>query len=316
MERPSDNGSWIEEDEVPGMSDRDPNKFLEAEAKAVSLDIFKKEAKEKAKKGMVKTQGGKAPINIERMKKRWGKWYVFGLNENGENTAKCKACSSWYVGINKKVHSNGKPLKGYEYAQPHVIRDGKQKLGWDGHLKDQKNAAYSSRAHWRAVRGLEKQHKFVYDQAEPEHEVSTAPMSSSTPKRFKTTPLRMIELKSSDISEREIERRKRGLEVLCRMAYVIAKADMPISKFSILRNIVQQSQLTMLGDSHERVRAISNRLNDFFAVVETQLHGLQVLVDSNLPKKDGRQRKLDVMYGKAVRNLSWSVMTNAIKDLE
>ena len=100
------------------------------------------------------------------------------------------------------------------------------------------------------------------------------------------------------------------------MAYVIAKADMPISKFSILRNIVQQSQLTMLGDSHERVRAISNRLNDFFAVVETQLHGLQVLVDSNLPKKDGRQRKLDVMYGKAVRNLSWSVMTNAIKDLE
>ena len=256
MERPSDNGSWIEEDEVPGMSDRDPNKFLEAEAKAVSLDIFKKEAKEKAKKGMVKTQGGKAPINIERMKKRWGNWYVFGLNENGENTAKCKACSSWYVGINKKVHSDGKPLKGYEYSQPHIIRDGKQKLGWDGHLKDQKNAAYSSRAHWRAVRGLEKQHKFVNVQAQPEHEVSTAPMSSSIPKRFTTTPLSLIKLKSSDISERQAERRKRGLEVLCRMAYVIAKADMPISKFGVLRNIVQQSQLTVLGDSHEHVRAI------------------------------------------------------------
>ena len=94
------------------------------------------------------------------------------------------------------------------------------------------------------------------------------------------------------------------------MAYVIAKADMPISKFSILRNIVQQSQLTMLGDSHERVRAISNRLNDFFTVVETQLRGLKVLVDSKL------LRKLDMIYGKAVGNLSWSVMTNAIKDLE
>ena len=187
-----------------------PTSSLRQKRKLLPLNAQKKEAKGKVRKSSVRTQGEKAPINIENMKKRWGKWYVFGLNENGEHTAKCKACSTWYVGINKKVHTNGTPLEGYEYSQPHVIRDGKQKLGWDGHLKDQKNAAYSSRAHWRAVRGLEKQHKFVYDQAEPEHEVSTAPMSSSTPKRFKTTPLRMIELKSSDISEREIERKNVG----------------------------------------------------------------------------------------------------------
>ena len=126
----------------------------------------------------------------------------------------------------------------------------------------------------------------------------------------------MIGLKPSDISDREVERRKRGLEVLCRMAYIIAKADMPISKFSILRNIVQQSQLTMLGDSHERVRAITNRLNDFFPVVETQLRGLKALVDSNLHKKNERQPKLSLVYRSAVGNLSWSVMTNAIKDME
>ena len=126
----------------------------------------------------------------------------------------------------------------------------------------------------------------------------------------------MIGLKPSDISDREVERRKLGLEVLCRMAYIIAKADMPISKFSVLRNIVQQSQLTMLGDSHEHVRAITNRLNDFFTVVETQLRGLKALVDSNLHKKNERQPKLSMVYRSAVGNLSWSVMTNAIKDME
>ena len=140
--------------------------------------------------------------------------------------------------------------------------------------------------------------------------------SSSSSKRTSNTPLRMIGLKPSDISDREVERRKLGLEVLCRMAYIIAKADMPISKYSTLSNIVQQSQLTMLGDSHERVRAITNRLNDFFTVVETQLRGLKALVDSNLHKKNQRQPRLSLMYPSAVGNLSWSVMTNAIKDME
>ena len=292
MQCSKDIASWFGKDEVSVMSERDPNKFIEAEAKAASLECSKKEAKEKIKKSSVRTQGEKAPVNIENMKKRWGKWYVFGLNENGEHTAKCKACSTWYVGINKKVHTNGKPLKGYEYSQPHVIRDGKQKLGWDGHMKDQKNSAISSRAHWRAVRGLEKQHKLVNQQAQKQHERSIASKASSSSKRTTNTPLRMIGLKPSEISDRQVERRKRGLEVLCRMAYVIAKADMPISKYSILRNIVQQSQLTMLGDSHERVRAITNRLNDFFPVVETQLRGLKALADSNLHKKNERQPKL------------------------
>ena len=147
MQCSKDIASWFGKDEVSVLSERDPNKFVEAEAKAASLECSKKEAKKKFKKSSVRTQGEKAPINFENMKKRWGKWYVFGLNENGQYTAKCKACSTWYVGINKKVHTNGKPLKGYEYSQPHVIRDGKQKLGWDGHMKDQKNSAYSSRAH-------------------------------------------------------------------------------------------------------------------------------------------------------------------------
>ena len=143
MQCSKDIASWFGKDEVSVMSERDPNKFIEAEAKAASLECSKKEAKEKIKKSSVRTQGEKAPVNIENMKKRWGKWYVFGLNENGE----CKACSTWYVGINKKVHTNGKPLKGYEYSQPHVIRDGKQKLGWNGHMKNRKNPAYSSRQH-------------------------------------------------------------------------------------------------------------------------------------------------------------------------
>ena len=141
-----DIASWFGRDDTI-LSERDPNKFIEAEAKAASLECSKEEAKKKVKKSSVRTQGEKAPINFENMKKRWGKWYVFGLNENGQYTAKCKACSTWYVGINKKVHTNGKPLKGYEYSQPHVIRDGKQKLGWDGHMKDRKNSAHSSRAH-------------------------------------------------------------------------------------------------------------------------------------------------------------------------
>ena len=135
MQCSKDIAIWFGKGEVSVMSERDPNKFIEAEAKAASLECSKKEAKKtKVKKSSVRNQGEKAPINIENMKKRWGKWYVFGLNENGEYTAKCKACSTWYVGIKKKVHTNGKPLKGYEYSQPHVIRDGKQKLGWDGHL--------------------------------------------------------------------------------------------------------------------------------------------------------------------------------------
>ena len=58
MQCPSDINRWIEEDEVSVLFERVPNKFIVAEAKAASLDFSKKEAKEKAKKRTVKTQGG------------------------------------------------------------------------------------------------------------------------------------------------------------------------------------------------------------------------------------------------------------------
>ena len=76
------------------------------------------------------------------------------------------------------------------------------------------------------------------------------------------------------------------------MAYITVKVDMPISKFNILRKVVEQSQLTMLADSHSRVEAISIRLNDFFAAVETQISGLKTLVDTCLPKIKPNQNKL------------------------
>ena len=117
--------------------------------------------------------------------------------------------------------------------------------------------------------------------------------------------LRMIGLKPS---LRKIERNKRGLEVLSRMAYITAKAVMPISKFEVLRNVLQQSQLTMLADYHERVEAISSRLNDFFTVVETQIRGLKTLVDTTPSFGDPRQSKLNVFCwttkGQLARNFS------------
>ena len=97
-----DIANWFGRDDVTILSEGDPNKFIKAEAKAASLECSKKEAKKKVKKSSVRTQGEKAPINFENMKKRWGKWYVFGLNENGQDTAKCKACSTWYVGIRRR----------------------------------------------------------------------------------------------------------------------------------------------------------------------------------------------------------------------
>ena len=42
-----DIASWFEKYEVSIMSERDPNKFIEAEAKAASLESSKREAKKK-----------------------------------------------------------------------------------------------------------------------------------------------------------------------------------------------------------------------------------------------------------------------------
>ena len=73
MQCSKDIASWFGKDEVSVLSERDTNKFIEAEAKAASLECSKKEAKGKVRKSSVRTQGEKAPINIENMKKRWEK---------------------------------------------------------------------------------------------------------------------------------------------------------------------------------------------------------------------------------------------------
>ena len=100
---------------------------MEAEASAVNKLAC--DAKQSAKKKIVRNQDDTTPVNIENMMKKWGRWYTFGKNENGQHTATCKACSSWYVGINKKELPDGTPMRGYEYCKPYPIRHGKQKLG-------------------------------------------------------------------------------------------------------------------------------------------------------------------------------------------
>ena len=109
------------------MFERDPNKFVEAEAEASGANKLACDAKRSAKKKIVRNQDDTTPVNIENMMKKWGDWYTFGKNENGLYTATCKACSSWYVGINKKELSDGTPIR--EYSKAYPIRHGKQKLG-------------------------------------------------------------------------------------------------------------------------------------------------------------------------------------------
>ena len=185
-------------------------------------------------------------------------------------------------------------------------------------MKDHKNKENSNRAHWRAVRGLKTQQRLISDRSK-NHQKQESPSSqlfsrTSTQKQA-AAPTRIIRLRLNP-SVRRVEREKRGLEVLARMAYITAKADMPISKFNILRNVVQQSQLTMLADSHSRVEAISIRLNDFFAAVETQIGGLKTLVDTCLPKIKPKQNKLIGFHRAAKGILGRNVMKNAINDLE
>ena len=263
---------------------KDSDKFVKVEAEAGAAKNSANDARRIPKKKLDKKHTDSTPVNIENLKKKWGKWYIFGENEDGQYTAKCKACSSWYVGINKKQLPVGTPMRGYEYTIDNPIRHGKQKLGWDGHLKDKERKQYSKRAHWRAVRGLETQKILVSDQSTSQDEkFSSGSKLSKTTKRDTAASLQIIGLQPSN---RKIERIKRGLEVLSRMAYITTKADMPISKFQVLRNALQQSQLTMLADCHERVEAISSRLNDFYAVMEIQIRGLRTLVDTNLTLSD------------------------------
>ena len=296
------------------MLERDPDRFLCVEAEAAAVVLSRREEKLKLKKQKVKDQTGQTegtPVNIENLKRKWGKWYFFGMNESGQYRAKCRACSSWYVGINKKQRLDGTPFKGYEYCTANVIKHGKQKLGWDGHLKEHGDKENSNRAHWRAVRGLRAQQKLLKHPAQSQQvqESLPDPLSSKISRDNSSKTLLTIGLKPSI---RKVEREKRGLEVLARIAYITAKADMPISKFGILRNCIQQSQLTLLADAHLRIETICSRLNDFFTVVEIQIRGLKSLVDINLtlidPKLKGFRR---VTTG----NLTRGVMHNAIRDL-
>ena len=295
--------------------ERDLNRCASAKAVTAAEIISTREEKEKQKTRVVKVQSGHAPVNVENLKKKWGEWYIFGMNEKGQYTAKCKACSAWYVGINKKEHPDGTPFKGYEYCKANVIKHGKQKLGQDGHLKDQENQQRSNRAHWRAVRGLATQQTLLDDQSDSYRgkEFPSTELSSGTSRCDIATPLRVIGIKPP---QRKIEREIRGLEVLVRLAYITAKADMPISKFNILRNSIQQSQLTLLADSHERVDAICTRLNDFQQVVETQISGLKTLVDTNVPFIDLKQNKLKGFRSAMRGHLAQNVMKNAISELE
>ena len=72
----------------------------------------------------------------------------------------------------------------------------------------------------------------------------------------------------------------------------------------------------MLADYHERVEAISSRLNDFFTVVETQIRGLKTLVDTTLSFGDPRQSKLNVFCWTTKGQLARNVVKNAFEDLE
>ena len=164
------------------------------------------------------------------------------------------------------------------------------------------------------MRGLETQQTLVHDPSNSQAKKhSSGSMHTTTSNRDPVASLRMIGLKPSI---RKIERNKRGLEVLSRMAYITAKADMPISKFKVLRNALHQGQLTMLADCHERVEAISSRLNDFFTVVETQIRGLRTLVDTTLSYGDPGQSKLKVFCGTTKGQLARNVVKNAFEDLE
>ena len=138
-------------------------------------------------------------------------------------------------------------------------------------------------------------------------------MHTTTSNRDPVASLRMIGLKPSI---RKIERNKRGLEVLSRLPYITHKADLPISKFKLLRNALHQGQLTMLADCHERAEAISSRLNDFFSVVETQIRGLRTYVDTTVSYGDPEQSKLKVFCGPTKRQLAQNVVKNAFEDLE
>ena len=89
-------------------------------------------------------------------------------------------------------------MRGYEYTKDHPIRHGKQKLGWDGHLKDKERKQYSKRAHWRAVRGLETQQILVNDPSTTQDEkLSSGSKLRKTTRRDTAASLQIIGLRPS-----------------------------------------------------------------------------------------------------------------------
>ena len=60
------------------MLERDPYMFLCVEAEAAAVVLSRREEKLKLKKQKVKDQTGQTegtPVNIENLKRKWGKWY-------------------------------------------------------------------------------------------------------------------------------------------------------------------------------------------------------------------------------------------------
>ena len=56
--------------------ERDPDRFVYAEAKAAAAILSKREEKQKPKKVVDRAQTDVTPVNIENLKKKWGKWYL------------------------------------------------------------------------------------------------------------------------------------------------------------------------------------------------------------------------------------------------
>ena len=91
------------------MLERDRDRFLCVEAEAAAVVLSRREEKLKLKKQKVKDQTGQTegtPVNIENLKRKWGKWYFFGMNESGQYTAKVRSVEHARVGMSVSIRSS------------------------------------------------------------------------------------------------------------------------------------------------------------------------------------------------------------------
>ncbi|MEL7308323.1 MAG: hypothetical protein AAGK05_10975 [Pseudomonadota bacterium] len=103
--------------------ERDPDRFVYAEAKAAAAILSKREEKQKPKKVVDRAQTDVTPVNIENLKKKWGKWYLNSYtgvrkteefahwcakNGNREFAHWCakndnfRSCANSHIGVRKK----------------------------------------------------------------------------------------------------------------------------------------------------------------------------------------------------------------------